>query len=160
MTQDILGNINFAEVSEFMPNVPAGTYETNINSVKVETDNKGENNAERTFVAITFKIADGPHAGLTQPEKIMVPNFYSKLKTLLGHLGFDTTGSINVRQLIATDALLGKPVKIIVTESPGRKEGQVYTNVSSYEKSDRKAGGSGLPAASGSGTGLPGLPAV
>jgi hypothetical protein len=157
MTQDILGNIDFGTVSEFTQNLPAGVYDANINSVKVETDNKGENNAERTFVAFTFKVAEGSHAGMTQPEKIMVPNFYSKLKSILGLVGFDTTGAINVRQLIATDVLLGKPIKIIVTESPGKKEGQVYTNVSGYEKSDRKAGGA---PAGGAGTGLPGLPAV
>ncbi|MNY85658.1 hypothetical protein D3C78_18570 [compost metagenome] len=156
--QDIF-DIDFSTVPDsYGLNLPAGTYEMNVASVKTETDVKdGET---RTYLNCQFKVAEGQFEGSSTFERIYLPKAQFKLKQLLGALGYDVTTRIDVRQLIATDALLGKPVKIVLIEGTPAREGRsALTNVGSFEKSERQAAAGQVSGGQTTG-GLPGMPGM
>lgn len=157
---DVL-DIDFKDVPDAGgPSLPAGTYEAKVFNVEVDSDTK--DGVDRTFIAIQFVIAEGPFEGTqTRKERIYIPNANFRLKQLLNCLGYDTKLRHNVRQMIADQAWIGKPIKIVLKETPGTKEGQVFTNLDSFAPSDNAAGntGGGTPNNSG-GAALPGLPGM
>jgi len=169
---DIL-NVDFSKVQAFgnsnYLNEP-GDYEINVQNVTVETDTK--DGQERTYLAFQFAVAEGEHEGELLSERVYLPNAYGKLKQILEVLGFNTDGQLNVRQLLATNALLGKPAYVTVGKQVSNDPSKgPRTVIKAWQKSKRLGAGTGLPGSGGAalpGSGgvaapggvLPGMPGL
>lgn len=105
--------------------VPEGQHEAVITRIE-ERQSKFEDSRSDTYLAVTFELTDGAHAG-RQLTKGFSPVLSSKSN--LGRLWKRLKGDLPVGQTVDVEELIGEHVQVIVTYSRG-EDGELRERIS------------------------------